>query len=186
MISRPLRSRRLGVRIAWLVGVLGASVLVLWLNDKLSNLPPGYGNKQYKSASELLKLRDEWTALRRGTTRDLAIYIPIYIGWGLAVAGMVGAAGLTKGGSARRGWARLVRSPRAIAGAYLVAGLTDVIETLLFRTSLSRLIDTDGAARIDTLTRTTLVFTVLKFLALVAGFVLVVFQVVKGPESRRG
>ena len=90
---------------------------------------------------------------------------------------MVGAAGLANGATDGRWWVRLARSPRAIAGAFVVVAFADVIETLLFRTSLTRLIETDGAARINTLTRTTLVFTWLKVLGILTALGLLAVQV---------
>ncbi len=82
---------------------------------------------------------------------------------------------------ARRRWVRIVKAPRTIAIAIIVTAVTDLIETVLFRTSLTRLVDGRGADSIELLTRVTAPLTRLKYAAGVAAFVLLVIQVLASP-----
>ena len=159
------------------------------LAGRLSDLPDGYGGKQDDSASELASLSKdqpeeqlkEWSTLRAATARDIFIYVPIYLVWGLALAAIVAAAKSKEESSAGQWWVRIVKAPRTIAIAVIVTAVTDLIETALFRTSLTRLVDGGGAASIELLTRVTAPLTRLKYVAGAAAFVLLVIQVLASP-----
>ena len=179
MISATLGSRRLMVRFAALVALLLATAIVLWVGGKLSGLPAGYGNTQNDSASQLLqRSAGEWSTLRRGSAKDLLIFIPIYVLWGLGVTALIRA-------TPRRtwqGWARVVLSPVTLAGAVIALAVADVTETVLFRASLTRLIDTNGGAEIDGLTDATQAFFWLKFAAAPTALGLLAVQVLAPPR----
>lgn len=168
MLWNPIRSRHWWVRAGWLAGVLLASALVLWLAAVVSDLPPGYGPKQYASAAELARRPTEWDALRRGTVRDISRYVPVYLVWGVAVAATVGAAKSKKAGG-------------MIAGAVAATAAADVVETVLFRSSLTRLIDSNGTRAIGSLVRATQVFTTLKVVSALAALAMLFFHVLAGP-----
>jgi hypothetical protein len=176
-VIRGLRSRDRRIRAAWLAGLVLATFVLVGLAAVVSDFPPGYGGKQGDSASELARRSSEWSALRRGTARDLFPFIPSYLLWGLAMAGMVRAARSTERETSYPAWVRLAKAPRTLVCAILGFTLADVVETVLFRISLTRLIDTDGAASIESLTRVTQVFFVLKFIALAIALALLAFQV---------
>jgi hypothetical protein len=181
----PTWPRRVWVRIVWLVALLGVTVgVVVLFAGRVSDLPPGYAWKQFESASKLVQRGDEWRALQRGAVRDLFVFVPIYLVWGLAAAAMVGAAAPTDAGvNARPWWSRVARSRWTLAGAVVFMALADAIETALFHTSLTRLIETEGAGSIDSLVAVTQVFSRLKGLGFVAAVALLFFQVLTRPAS---
>jgi hypothetical protein len=73
-----------------------------------------------------------------------------------------------------------------IAVALLAIGTTaDVIETLLFRQSLTRLLDTSGRADVGTLTSITLAMTVVKWTALLGFLVTLFAMILREPAPRR-
>ena len=158
------------------------------LAGRLSDLPDGYGGKQDDSVRVASLSEDqpekqlkEWSTLRAATARDIFVYVPIYLVWGLALAAIVAAAKSKKESSAGQWWVRIVKAPRTIAIAVIVTAVTDLIETALFRTSLTRLVDGGGAASIELLTRVTAPLTRLKYVAGAAAFVLLVIQVLASP-----
>ena len=172
---------------AWVRGVAASGVvlltlawtgILLWLSD----LPSGYGAAQSRNQKWLKDHTALWSLLRQGTTRDLLRYVPGYVVFGVLLIGGIAVArrGEETGFSSRRD-----RSPVVIALALLVVGaLADVAETLLFRQSLTRLIDTSGRADVATLTSITWVMTAVKWTALSAFFVAVVVLILS--RSSRG
>ncbi len=117
---------------AWLAALLLATGAVVLIAGNFSDLPPGYAGKQFESASKLVQRQGEWRALRAAAVRDLSIFVPIYLVWGLAAAGMVGAAApADASGHVRPWWSRLARSRRtALVGSAVVAVLGNVVVLL--------------------------------------------------------
>lgn len=183
LITEGLRSRHGGVRAAWFVGLIIATFLVVLLAGMVSAFPTDYAWKQDDSASALRRLSaGEWRALRRATLRDMFVFVPIYLLWGLTVAGLVRAARSTDQVTPHPWWVRIAKAPRTLVCAVLGLALADLAETVLFRRSLTRLTNTMGAGSVDSLTRATQTFTGLKFVALVTALCLLAYQVL----TRRG
>lgn len=168
----------------WVRGlaVLGVVLLTLaWTGvlALLSDIPSGYGAAQSRDQPWLKAHAALWPLLSQGTTRDLLRFIPGYLVFGaLLIYGVA---------LARRGGEPGLSSPHdrglvLIALALLVIGaVADVVETLLFRHSLTRLIDTSGGADVATLTSTTWVMTAVKWTALSAFFVALVVMILRRP-----
>lgn len=162
--AEPWWRRLLGVLALLLLVllVLGAWALGIGLGD-------GYGGAQSWRAARLAELADDrLRTLRRLALRDLALYIPAYLVVGAVVAVLVVRA-------ARR---------QAIVLALLVAGaLADLVETLLFRRSLTRLLAGAAPELVDRTTKITAVFTGVKWVALVAALALVVLFATLGERA---
>ncbi len=187
MMTKVLRSPHWWVRLMGLIGLLLATALVMDFAGRVSHLSYGYGKTQDDSASQLALLTQErLIELRAATIRDIFRYVPFYLVSGLALAGMVAATRSADEADARHWWGRLAKAPRTIAIAVVAAAVADVIETVLFRTSLTRLIDGGGEDSVELLTRITAPFTRFKFAALGAGLVLLCYQVLRSPTSTQG
>lgn len=187
MMSRFLQSPHWWERLGWLVGVTVATVLVMGLGGNLSNLPDGYLGVQDDSASALAALPEaEWGTLRAAAARDVFIFVPTYLAWGLFVAWMIAAAKSSDAANPRHSGGRLARAPRTLAITVVVTAVADWIETGLFYMSLTRLDDGRGEDSIELLTRVTPPFTGLKFVAGGAALVLLVFQVLTRPAPTHG
>lgn len=170
------RSRRWPVRAACLVGLLAVSGVVLRLAARIVGLPPGYNNAQTASARSLAAM-DHWPALRRGTAKDILLFVPIYVIYGLAVMGVV---------SPDR---RRLRMSSLLVTTMLGVGIADLAETLLFRRSLTRLIGGASASRIEGLTRATRAMTGLKLAFALATVVALAVRVLSwsaAPDVRQG
>ncbi len=174
---------------AWVRGVAASGVvlltlawtgILLWLSD----LPSGYGAAQSRNQKWLKDHAALWSLLRQATTRDLLRYVPGYVVFGvLLIAGVA----LARRGGGTGVSSRHDRRLVVIALALLVIGaLADVIETLLFRQSLTRLINTSGLADVETLTSITWVMTAMKWTALSGFFVtLVVLTLSRSSQGGR-
>lgn len=141
--------------------VLGAAALAIGLGD-------GYGNAQAWRAAKLAEQTPErLRTFRRQAMRDIVLYVPIYL-----VAGVAYAALVVKG---RR------RQP-IVLGLLAAGGVADWIETVLFRRSLTRLIEGASIDAVDRGTQITAVFTGLKLASLLAAGVLAVWFAARGDR----
>lgn len=164
------RSGSRPVRAACLVGLLAGSAVVLYLAAKVVGLPPGY-NKGQTAGAVALAARKDWPALRRGTARDAFLYVPIYVIYGLVVMGVVSPNRRRPGPS------------RLLVSTMVGVGIADVAETLLFRSSLTRLIGGASASEIDGLTRARTVMTDLKLALALATVVALAVRVLSWSAS---
>jgi hypothetical protein len=158
------------ITLAW-TGILAA----------IADIPVGYGAAQSRDETWLKAHADRWSRFRVGTSHDLLRYIPGYLAFGLVLIGVVtivrrqGASGLTAGRD---------RLPAVIAvGALIIGAIADVVETVLFRRSLTRLLDTSGAVNVTTLTSITRVMTVVKWAGLAASYLALTVMVLLPPEG---
>ena len=169
----------------WVRGlaVLGVVLLTLaWTGALalLSDIPSGYGAAQSRDQPWLKAHAALWSLLRQGTTRDLLRFIPGYLVFGVLLVGCVG---LARRGGEPGFSSRDDRGPVLVALAALVIGaVADVVETLLFRHSLTRLIATSGNADVATFTSITWVMTAVKWTALSAFFVALVVVMLRPPR----
>ena len=169
----------------WVRGlaVLGVVLLTLaWTGvlALLSDIPPGYGAAQSRDQPWLKAHAPLWSLLRQGTTRDLLRFIPGYLVFGALL--IYGVALARRGGEPGLS-SRTDRGPVLIALALFgIGAVADVAETLLFRHSLTRLIDTSGGAEVATLTSITWVMTAVKWTALSGFFVALVVVMLRPPQ----
>ncbi len=127
-------------------------------------LPAGYARAQSLGAYELIE-RNDWAELRRGATRDIALFIPAYVVLAAAVTGLAVASTA----------ARL-----SIGGAVAGGAVADLVETLLFRRSLTRLLAGGDLEDIERLTQVTQVATMLKFAGLLTALALLLAAAWRG------
>ena len=175
----------------WVRGLAVAGVVLLTLAwtgilALLSDLPTGYGAAQSRNENWLKDHALLWSRFRQGTTNDLVRYVPGYLVFGVL---LIGAVALARRGREPGLSSRHDRIPVLIALALLIIGaVADVVETLLFRHSLTRLIATSGSADVATLTSITWVMTAVKFTALAAFFVVLVVVILRppAPDTRSG
>jgi hypothetical protein len=167
------------------MGVVGVIVLAFLVTAGLaaiSDMPSGYGAAQSRDQTWLDAHAGQWSLLRQGTTRDLVRFIPGYLVFGVV---LIGAVALTRRGGEPGLNSGRVRGPALIALCLLVIGaIADVLETLLFRHSLTRLIVSSGRADVGTSTSITLVMTVVKWTALVGFFLTLVAMILRQPAPR--
>lgn len=169
------------VRALCLAGALIVAAIVVSIAGRTIAMPTGYGVAQSYPASRLVLRSAEWRTYRRGTVKDIALYIPMYELVGLTVIALVSPARVEPSGS----WQRLIPPPRTTYVTMVGMGIADLAETLLFRASLTRLIGGATAADITTLTRTTQVMTTLKWASLAVTLGLLVGNVVVRQPSPR-
>ncbi len=139
------------VRAACLTGLVAASGAVLTVAADAVGLPKGYNKAQTAGAAALAAPQD-WAVLRRGTARDIGLYVPLYLAYGLAVMGIVSPAP-RRPEAAPHWWSRLPRTSPALTAAMVGIALADVGETVLFRASLTRLLAGGGEPQIRSLVR---------------------------------
>lgn|GEM_PF-5282001 len=182
-IRRGFRSRRFGVRAAWLGGTLAVGVGVVVLAGVLSHLPNGYDKAQSKNA-DWLNRHGHLPTLKAATLRDIFVFVPIYLLFGLAVIHLARPARPGRGPGGR--WWRRFSVPQwALLGALVGGGVADWAETGLFRMSLTRLIASSGTRDVTTLTTVTARFTFLKWTLLGLSLVLLSVNVLGGlPRDR--
>ncbi len=126
--------------------------------------PDGYASAQ-SSAARDLAARDDWRDLRRGATLDIVVFVPAYVAGAVVVARLVTAA----------------RKQLVVAIAPLGLGaIADLVETLLFRRSLSRLIGGATADDIEALANATRVATVFKYGGILVSAVALVTIAIRG------
>lgn len=174
-----LASRRLWVRALAAAAVV--LVILAWTGilAVIADIPSGYGAAQSRDERWLKAHSQDWSRFRLGTSRDLTRYIPGYLVFGLALLAVVV---LVRRAATVE---RRDRIAAAVVAATLIVGaLADVIETLLFRHSLSRLLATAGKARIAGITSVTAAMTAVKFIGL-AGFVVTLIAFVLLPERQQ-
>ena len=168
----------------WVRGLAVAAVVLLTLAwtgilALLSDLPTGYGAAQSRNEKWLKDHASSWSQFRHGATNDLLRYIPGYLVFGVL---LIGAVAWARRGRAPGLSSRHDRVPVFTALALLVIGaVADIVETLLFRQSLTRLIATSGSADVETLTSITWVMTAVKWTALAAFFVALVAVILRPP-----
>lgn len=122
-------------------------VVALTAVGRAIGMPDGYGAAQSLRAPDLA-LRDDWNDLRRGATLDIFVIVPAYVVGGIGLAWLVAAATVKR---------VVLLAPLGIGA------IADLVETLLFRRSLSRLIGGATAGDIETLANATRIATVFKF-----------------------
>jgi hypothetical protein len=150
----------------------------------LSDLPKGYGAAQSRNERWLKDHAFLWSQFRHGTTNDLLRYVPGYLVFGVL---LIGAVAWARRGGEEGFSSRHDRVPAFAALALLVIGaVADVVETLLFRQSLTRLIATSGSADVATLTSITWAMTAVKWTALAAFFVVLVVMILRPPAPNTG
>src|SRR5262249_38832130 len=136
--------KRALLRLAWAGLALLALVAILGLIGKLAGLPHGYGGAQDATEAALKAMGNKsWKELRAGTGVDLFCFIPIYV-----LLGSLAACWLVPGVARDDGpaWKRVLTSRWVIVGFLALAGVADIVETLLFRSSLARLLkDADAS-----------------------------------------
>ena len=169
------------VRCIALLGVVLITLAWTGILAVIADIPAGYGAAQSRDGTWLKAHADQWSRFRVGTSRDLLRYIPGYLAFGLVLIGAVvtvrrrGASGLI---------VRHDRLPAVIAvGALVVGALADVVETWLFRRTLTRLLDSSGAVDVATLTSVTRVMTVVKWAGLAASYLAIALLVLLPPEQ---
>ena len=169
------------VRCIALLGVVLITLAWTGILAAIADIPKGYGAAQSRDETWLTAHADQWSRFRLGTSHDLLRYIPGYLVFGLILIGALaivrrqGASGLT---------ARRDRLPAVIAvGALVIGAIADVVETVLFRRSLTQLLDTSGAVDVTTLTSVTRVMTVIKWTGLAASYLALSVLVLLPPES---
>ena len=172
--SPKLWVRGLAVGVVVLLTLAWTGILAL-----LSDLPTGYGAAQSRNEKWLKDHAPLWSQFRQGTTHDLLRYVPGYLVFG---ALLIGAVALARRCDEPGLVARHDRALVLIAlAALLIGAAADVVETLLFRHSLTRLIATSGSADVATLTSITWVMTAVKWTALAAFFVVLVAVILRPP-----
>jgi lysophospholipase L1-like esterase len=156
-------------RLYWLGLTLVVSAVVLALAGWLIGLPNGYNGAQEDSAAKLAALApSQLRALRHGATLDLALFIPIYVVYGLGVILLLTPPRPST--EPRRPW----HAPWVIMLALGAVALADVAETVRFRMTLTRLLAGTPAAQITTtpwLTKVKVGLTVVMIGLLVVHFV---------------
>jgi hypothetical protein len=141
--------------------VLGSAALAVGLGD-------GYGNAQAWRAAKLAEQAPErLRTFRRQALRDIVLYVPIYLAAG------VGYAALVVKGRRRR---------QIVLSLLAVGGVADLIETVLFRRTLTRLLDGASIGAVDRGTQITALFTGLKFAGLLAAGVLALWFATAGER----
>lgn len=156
-----LRSPRRSVRFVCAVAALAAAVVVTAVVvRRLAHLPDGYGSAQDDRAASLAG-RDpaELASFRSGTLRDLAYFVP-----GDALAFVVFLLVASSRNPPRWPGARATLSgwTKAALGLVLAATVSDAVETLLFRSTLGRLLAGTDPAVLDGRTLVTTAFTIVK------------------------
>lgn len=151
--------------------LLAGSAAVLGASARAARFPAGYNGAQSAPASRLAARPDRWADWRGGATRDLAVFVPAYVGFGTAAL-----AWAVPGGRVR------TLALSSLAGA----GAADVVETVLFRGTLDRL--GDGAAVGDLAARTavTRAFTAVKLAGVGLVGVALALVVAGRAGARRG
>jgi hypothetical protein len=171
----------------WARGIAAVGVVVLtylWtqLLSALADLPSDYGAAQSRDEAWLKVHAGQWSEFKQGTARDLLRYIPGYLLFGVL---LIGSVVLARRRGASSIWSRRDRVPALVAfTALMIAVIADVVETLLFRQSLTRLIDTSGVADVSTLTSVTLMMTVVKWTALGVSVLSLVVLTLRRPSQR--
>lgn len=145
------------------LGLFITTLVFLLLLARLIGLTGGYGAAQSETAGKLVaRTVAQWQAFRKMGGRDMVLYVPAYLSYGIAVVRYLRSDGLV--------WPRRLA---ILAIVTLVAGGTaDLAETYYFRRSLSLLIKVGTSADIEALTTLTRFFTLLKVIALVLSIVL--------------
>ena len=155
--------KRLGLTLVGIVVVLVFVTLVGWL----AGMGGEFDSAQYSSAERLAQ-RDDWSTLRRDATLDMAVFVPAYLFAGVALAWIVLAAS----------------APRNLVMSLLVfTALADLVETFLFRRSLTKLIDGSDADGIATATTLTHVASWLKYGALGAATLILIVAATRRDGS---
>lgn len=175
-----LASTKLWVRAGAAAGLVLLILAWTGILAALADIPSGYGAAQSRDEAWLKAHPSDWARFRLGTSRDLFRYIPGYFIFGVVLLASVAIA-------RRATTDRRDRMVTLVVGALLLVGaVADVIETLLFRHSLNRLLATAGAAHISTVTSVTAAMTATKFVGL-AGFVvaLVGYVLMPAPPGER-
>jgi hypothetical protein len=174
-LAKILASSRLWVRCVAAVGVVLLSLAWTGLLAAIADIPSGYGAAQSRDQIWLEEHSTDWSIFKLGTSRDLSRYIPGYLIFGVLLIVVIVAARRPEAAIAARG----DRVPALIAlGTLLVGAVADVVETLLFRRSLTRLLATGGSTDISNLTSLTATMTVIKWVGLAASYVTLIVLIV--------
>lgn len=156
-------------RLVALLVLLAASAGVLGVLAGLADFPPDFNDAQSASANELLRHPDRWSAWSDTATRDLVLFIPGYVLWGVAAI-------------AWATWPR--RLTYGSCGFMLAAGAVDVVETVLFRRTLDRLMQGATESQVSTLTSVTGVATTVKWTCAGLAIGLLIVGVLRRPRLR--
>ncbi|HSB87577.1 MAG TPA: hypothetical protein VLD86_14805 [Ilumatobacteraceae bacterium] len=172
-------SSKLWVRCVAVIGVVLITLAWTGFLDAIADLPTGYGAAQSRDQTWLKAHAADWSQFRVGTSHDVLRYVPGYLIFGLL---LIGAVVFVR----RRVAAGLIaprdRLPTLVAISTLVIGAAaDVVETLLFRRSLTRLIETSGAADVSTLTSITSAMTVIKWAGLGVSYLTLIVLMLLPP-----
>ncbi|MGI8807185.1 MAG: hypothetical protein ACR2KK_04990 [Acidimicrobiales bacterium] len=147
-------------RLVAVLALVALSAVVLLVVAWMIGFPKGFNEAQSASGRWLETRPDQWRVWRRTATRDLLLFVPAYVGLGTAAIC----------------WAT-ARRPFATWPSRLLVlgGIADIVETLLFRRTLDRLIDGATGAELSTVTGVTSFVSGLKLMFLglaVAGLIL--------------
>lgn len=158
-------------RVAALIVLIAATVAVLRLLARLIDFPPDFNGAQSAPAEELLGHHERWSTWRATATRDLVLFIPAYVAWGVSAI-------------AWATWRRLLSTPAC--GFMLAVGAADVIETVLFRRTLDRLLHGATEDQVSTLTSVTAVATKTKLTCAGVAIALLIAGVLLPTRSKGG
>ena len=156
-------------RLVALLVLLAASAGVLRMLARLIDFPPDFNDAQSASANELLRHPDRWSIWSKTAKRDLVLFIPAYVSWGVTAI-------------AWATWRRPLSSWSC--GFMLAGGAVDVVETVLFRRTLDRLMHGASESQLSTLTSVTATATKVKWACAALAIVLLIAGVLLPPRRR--
>lgn len=156
-------------RLVALLVLVAASAGVLHMLAGLTDFPPDYNDAQSASANELLRHRDRWSTWSDTAKRDLLPFIPAYLLWGVAAIA----------------WATWRRPLCSLSCGFMLAvGTVDIVETVLFRRTLDRLMHGATESQVSTLTSVTAVATKVKLTCAALAIVLLIASVLLPRRPR--
>lgn len=176
-------SSKLWVRCVAAVGAVLLTLAWTGILALIADIPTGYGAAQSRDEPWLAAHPADWSRFRVGTSRDLFRYIPGYFVFGFL---LICATVIARRPDGHRWAGRRDRLPVLIAAAALLIGaLADVVETVLFRRSLTRLLGAP-AADVSTLTSITAAMTVVKWVGLAASYLTLIVLMLLPPSPTEG
>ncbi len=179
-------SRHPAVRVVTFLALIVATVWLLTQLATLVGLPDGYDASQRATARSLAtREMPEVRSLQRGAVRDMGLYVPAYLLYGLIVVLLISPrrSGDGSGPWWRFGW--LTTLTKVTLGLLVATAAADMVETVLFHRSLGRLLDGAGASGIGTLATVTRAMYATKVAFAAATLIVLAVNVFRGPRSDR-